>query len=358
MALLLTNEEVTRLLSMRDCMDAMERAFLELSKGNAAGRPRSNMVIPQQEPGRQYVLKTWDAALPSVDLVGIRITSSMMQESSTPAGRRLDSLPQAPGGGYVGLVLLFRISTLELVAVIQDARLQVMRAGAVYGLAAKYLARRNAGVMGVLGSGGQAREQLTAVSLVRELKHAKVYSPTKANRERFARNMSEQLGIEVIACDTPRQVVEGSDIVAAASTSLEPVLSAAWLSSGAHVTSVKAQELDEETKKRASVIAVQSDERMLLWMPAAHLDHPQYKSWLRARDQKIDPARLALLTDLIAGTHPGRKREDEITVFGNFDNFGLGIAYPAVGAVVIDRARKLGVGREIPAEWFTQNESS
>ena len=358
MPLLLSNADVVSVLTMADCMAAMERAFFELGKGNAVSRPRSELIVPQPEPGRHYLLKTWDAALPGVGLAATRITSNMMQLHQDEHARRLDPLPLADGGrGYVGMVLLFDIATLELVAIIQDARMQVMRAGATYGLAAKYLAREDADVMGILGSGGQAREQLTAVASVRRLKLVKVFSPTKANRERFAREMSERLGVEVIACAAPRDVVRGAAIVAAATSSLEPVLPGEWLEPGQHVTFAGPGKGDERTTDRASLIVLQTSDETLRWMPTGG-QPPTAASVRRDGKARVRPEQLVLLADIVAGNHVGRSNPDQITLFGGFNSFGPGTAYAAVGAVVLERARRNGVGRELPTSWFVQDESS
>lgn len=155
MPLLLTNDEVTNLLSMSDCMTAMEKAFVELGDGEAITRVRSDLIVPQPEPDRHYLLKTCDAALPGVGLAAVRVTSNMMREFTDGAVRRLDPLPLATGGNYVGLVLLFDMRKLDLVGIIHDARIQVMRAGAAHGIAAKYLAREDARIVGLLGSGSR-----------------------------------------------------------------------------------------------------------------------------------------------------------------------------------------------------------
>jgi alanine dehydrogenase len=356
MPLLLTNQDVIDVLSMDDCLAATEQAFLELGNGTAVSRPRSDLVVRQPEPGRHYLLKTWDAALPGVGLVAIRITSNMMQVVQGETSRRLEPLPLAGPGGFVGLVLLFDLRSLELVGIIQDARIQVMRAGATYGLAAKYLARADSKVMGIIGSGQQAREQLAATSLVRKLRLVKVFSPTRANRERFADSMSKQLGIEVVACTDVRQVVEGSDIVASTTTSLEPLYPGDWLQPGQHVTSCRGTELDDVTRSRASLIVLQTDQQIMLWTPKAQTQ--QQGAW-RPGEQKIEGERLAFLPDIVAGHHPGRTSPDQITLFGApRDTFGPGTAYAAAGAVALKKARERGIGREIPAEWFIQQESS
>jgi alanine dehydrogenase len=354
MPLLLTNEDVTSLLTTQDCLDAVEGAFRELGAGEAVSRPRSDLTVPQPASGRYYLLKSWDAALPSARLAAVRLTSSLMQELGEGGSRRIQPLPAGPGERYVGLVLLFSLDTTELVGIIQDARIQVMRAGATYGLAAKYLARQDAQTVGVFGSGGQAREQLAALALVRALRLVKVFSPTRAHRERFAREMAEQLGVAVRAVAEPADVVAGSDIVVAATTALAPVFSSKWLEPGQHVSSVVATEIDEGVRRRASLIAMQAADRALQWMPAAGELDPTY---LRSRaGQSPDAERLVLLGDLVAGRHPGRTSPEQITVVLN--SYGPGTGYAAVGAVALQRARERGIGREIPADWFLQREPS
>ena len=356
MPLLLSNDEVTRVLSMADCMEPMETAFRELGNGQAVTRPRSDLVVPQADPARHYLLKTCDAALPGVGLSAVRITSNMMQEFQGKESRRLDPLPLAGGGkGYVGLVLLFDIQTLELAGILHDARIQVMRAGAAHGIAAKYLAREDAAVMGILGSGNQAREQLSAVALVRRLRRVKVYSPTQANRERFVREMSDRLGIEVVGCSSVREVVQGSDIVAATTTSLVPLFPGEWLEAGQHVTAVRATEMDDVARARAAILVLQSAEQSQLWIPSAATEQG---SWYQARNRERDTRRLAFLPDIVAGRHPGRTAADQITLLGGYASFGPGTGYSALGAIALKRARERGLGRELPAEWFVQKESS
>jgi ornithine cyclodeaminase/alanine dehydrogenase-like protein (mu-crystallin family) len=357
MPLLLSNEEVTRVLSMADCMEPMETAFRELGDGQAVTRPRSDLVVPQADPARHYLLKTCDAALPGVGLSAVRITSNMMQESSGAGSRRLDPLPLAGGGkGYVGLVLLFDMHTLELTGIIHDARIQVMRAGAAHGIAAKFLAREDAQVMGILGSGNHAREQLSAIALVRKLRKVKVYSPTRTNRERFVREMSDRLGLDIIGCDTPREVVKDADIVAATTTSLVPLFPGDWLEPGQHVSAVRATEMDDLARARAALLVLQSGEQSLLWTPASQ--RGDQGSWYQARDREIDKKRLATLPDIVAGRHAGRTAREQITLLGGYASFGPGTGYAALGAIALRRARERGLGRELPAEWFIQKESS
>jgi alanine dehydrogenase len=301
------------------------------------------------------MLKTFDAALPEVGLSVVRLTSSMLQESSQD--ERVQSLPLGPRGTYVGLVLLFSIQTTELVGIIHDARISALRAGATRGVAAKYLARHDARVAGLFGSGQQAREQLTAVALVRKLERVNVFSPTKKNRERFAQEMSARLAIEIRAVEDPRDVVVGADLVLTATTSLNPVFSGAWLEPGQHVSTITGAEVDDVVRERAAFIVRPSADKALQWMPRSEADQARTGAEWRV-GPSVDPKRLVLLPDLILGRHPGRTNPDQITLFGGVGSYGPGISYAAVGAIALERARKRGMGTELPAELFLQREYS
>src|SRR3970282_2407792 len=110
------------------------------------------------------------------------------------------------------------MDTCEILAIMDDHYISTMRVAATSAVASKYLARKDAKIMGLLGSGEQARTQVTAHLAVRPLNKIKVYSPTKANREKFAREMSAETGVEVAPVASAEEAVRGSAIVTAAAT--------------------------------------------------------------------------------------------------------------------------------------------
>jgi len=158
----------------------------------------------------------------------------------------------------------------ELLAVIKDGYLQRMRVGATSGLAAKYLSRRDSRVVGMFGSGWQAGAQLLALSEVRDLKLIKVYSPTRANLEKFVTDMKRQIPVEIRAESNPRSVVDGSDIIVAATNSFEPVFDGDWLMPDMHVNSVRGGELDARTLERADLVVIRAREPGTYWFPRGH----------------------------------------------------------------------------------------
>src|SRR5690242_13480889 len=140
---------------MRKCVDALAASFADLADGNAVDRPRSHTYTHLGD-GRHYLFKSMDGALPRLGIHALRLSSDLTWEHD---GRR-DKLPAAPGGRYVGLVLLFDQATLVPLAILPDGYLQRMRVGATSALAADRLARPEARVAAVVGAGWQAGAQI------------------------------------------------------------------------------------------------------------------------------------------------------------------------------------------------------
>ena len=159
-----------------------------------------------------------------------------------------------PNDRYVGLVLLFSTHTGEPLAIYPDGIVQRMRVAATCGLAAKYLARPDARVVALLGTGWQAGGQAMAIAAVRPIERIRCYSPDPERRQAFAREMSAELGIEVVAAASAREAVAGADVVMCATSSMQPVLSAEWIEPGMHVSSLKRLELDASWRRPADVV--------------------------------------------------------------------------------------------------------
>ncbi|MGH7768147.1 MAG: ornithine cyclodeaminase family protein, partial [Candidatus Binatia bacterium] len=258
MVLVLKNEQIDGLVPMNEVIEVIEQAFRELGEGVAMTAPRARLRVPWKEPGGQYYFNNIMGLVPGMKSMALRIDSSFSREVEVGGAKR-----RVYPGDFVGLVFLFDMDTCALLAVMDDHVVSTLRVGATSGVATKYLARNDAKIMGLLGSGEQARTQLTAALAVRPVKQVKVFSPTRENRERFAREMSAQCGIEVIAVASAEEAVRGSDIVTAATNTVEPVIEGRRLEAGAHVNSIvggdgylKRRELDDEVIRRAGLIVV------------------------------------------------------------------------------------------------------
>lgn len=334
MTLLLDNDDVRRTLRMRDCIEALEEAFRDFAGGRAVNRPRSH-TYTDLGGGRHYLLKTMDGSLPGRGVHALRVTSDLTHEHD---GRR-DKIPAAPGERYVGVVLLFDLETLVPLAIVPDGYLQRTRVGATSALAADRLAKRDARVAAVIGSGWQAGAQVEGLREIRALDEIRVYAPTRARLDAFC----AEHGTAPAA--SAREAVEGADVVALATNSHEPVLDGAWLAPGAHVNSVQRREVDAGTLARAALVVVRSrDEPTFHYAPGRAP---------RAAAQRAHPEDAVELGDVLAG-HVRRPSPDAITLFAG--GGGLGIQFAAVADLVYRRALELGLGRDLPTEWFTQEE--
>ncbi|MHB9149149.1 MAG: ornithine cyclodeaminase family protein [Thermoleophilia bacterium] len=353
MTLLLTNDDVRQVLTMPVCLSVLEEAFVDLAEGRAVNRPRSHSYT-QVGPDTFYLFKSMDGSAPSRGVHALRLSSDMTHEPLEGNRRVRRKLPVAPGGRWLGLVLLFSLETTELLAIIQDGYLQRMRVGATSGLAAKYLARPEARTVGMLGSGWQAGAQLLALKEVIDLATVCVFSPRREAREAFASEWSRNLEITVEAVDHPRMAIEGVDVVVLATNALQPVLEADWLAGGQHVNSVQGHEVGWDTIRRADVVVVRSKE--VPTFQAAGRDRPR-EMMLRKELPSDLGDRVVELGDVMRGV-AGRTDARELTLFGGGGmggSAGLGIQFAAVGAAVFEEAERRGLGRRLPSDWFLED---
>lgn len=352
MLLLLNNDDVQKVFSVQSCLEALEQAYIAQAKGTAVVRARSQSYVPLDEPDVFYCLKTMEGALPETGYMALRLTSDVVSETRTNGVPRREKLPRGPGGTYCGLIVLFSLRELAPVAIIHDGYIQIFRVACTSALSARLLARDDAGDLGLLGSSGQAWAHLVAMDAVRKLRRVNVFSPNPERREIFAERARRELGIAARAVASAREAVEGSDLVVAATNSSEPVVEGRWLAPGAHVVSIvsgdektQRRELDDETLRRAAVVVAhskqvaRSQKQGDLWEPVA----AGILSWERIYD----------LSELVAGKAPRRASREDITVFKN--NVGLGLQFAAVAPRVYERARRAGIGRELPGEWFLES---
>jgi alanine dehydrogenase len=353
MTIILNNDEIKQMLGMKDYIEAMEDAFIDLANGFAVNRPRSHTYSPIDD-NTYYLFKSMDGSIPRYGVHALRITSDVVQERVVDGKIRREKLPAAPGNKWLGLVQLFNIQTGELLAIMQDGYLQRMRVGATSGLAAKYLSRPESSRVGMYGTGWQAGAQLMALCEVRNIKEIKVYSTNKDNRDRFAKEMTRLLGIPVIPTDQ-RDVVDDVDILVAATNSLDPVFDGNWLKPGMHVNSLQNGELDTVTIQRSDVIAVRASDISTHWSAPGLQPREATKV---ATLNTSDEVKLQELGAIMTGRASGRISADQITLFGGSGtggSSGLGIQFAAAAYKIYEKARSMGVGREIPTDWFLED---
>src|SRR5690242_18437237 len=236
MALILGNDDVARTLTMRDTISLLESSYADLASREAVCRPRVDIRIPTSDPNRYYQWGTMEGGS-TRGYFAIRMKSDVIEERQGEGGRTQEKFAGRPGR-FCGLVLLTSIETGEPLALINDGLMQHMRVGADGAIGVKHMAREDATVVGMLGSGGMARSHVESFLCVRPIERLRVFSPTPANRERFAAEMRERHGIAVEACGSAAEIYRGAHIVAALTDCAAPVLEGARLEPGTHIVNV------------------------------------------------------------------------------------------------------------------------
>src|SRR5438128_2425952 len=221
---------------MEITMKALEEAYQELAGKQGVCRPRIDIQIPTRDPDKIYQWGTMEGGARS-GYFAIRMKSDIIYETEYEGARRQEKYCVRPGK-FCGLILLIDIHNGEPVALINDGYLQHMRVGADSGIGVKYMAREDAQVVGMIGSGGMAHSHVESFLQARKIKKIQVYSLTKGHREEYAKEISEKYGLEVVPVSTPRDAYKGANIVAGCTDSSVPIVYGKWLEEGTHVTCV------------------------------------------------------------------------------------------------------------------------
>ena len=273
--MILDEDDVRRLLSMGELIPAMERALTDLSSGRVV-QPLRAVVPVADHSGFLGIMPAYAGRALGAKLV-----------TFFPENRDLHT--------HHATIVLFRPETGEPLVTMDGRLITEMRTAAVSAVATKALARPDASVLAILGSGVQARSHLEALPRVRPLSEVRVWSPHRAGV------FAERFGVRAAA--SAQDAVVGADVVVVATTSKTPVLRGDWLSPGTHVNAVGAsrpdwRELDDEVLARARVFV---EER---------------EAASKESGDVIAAGRIAAeIGEVVLGTAPGRVSPEEITLF-------------------------------------------
>jgi ornithine cyclodeaminase/alanine dehydrogenase-like protein (mu-crystallin family) len=352
--ILLTNEDVEPLLKMPDCIAAIEAAFADLGNGDAVDIPRQDAIVPIGREGAVHDLKTMSGTWPKAGIAAIRLNSDIVTGMVVNgAARRVKLALSEPDGRYNGQVLLFSTDTGQLLCIVNDGLMQRARVGATSGVAAKYLARTDAKVLGLLGTGLQAGGQLEAMCAVRAFAEVKVYSPTTENRRRFAEHYRKMLDVDIRAVDTAEEAAKGADVLVTATNSLAPTVKPEWLKPGMHLSSVNRTELKPAVFELVDRLIVNAREGGKSFTARNCPEVGGFNQNDRAAHSGIrDVSKVPELRDLVSGRTRGRQSNGEITCFHNYQ--GIGLQFAAVGAIVYQEAVKRKIGHILDDRYFTQ----
>jgi alanine dehydrogenase len=311
-SLYLTEDDVRALVTVKDAIASLEAMFATWSDPSTVNLPRQRARVGNG----------------SFNLMG-----------AAWGPRDLFGLKAYYGGRFH--VLLFSAKNGRLQAMVEADNLGQMRTGAASGLATKLLAKPDARMVGVIGSGRQAFTQVAAVCTVRRIERIRVFSPTAEHREAFARKIKRELGIAAQAMPSGEAAVDDADVVITITNSAAPVLRANWLKSGVHVNVAGAnaaarREVDAETVLRATVRATDQ-------VAQARLEAGEYRDLVATgRLQWHD---IVELGDLVTGKATGRRGPADITLF---KSLGIALEDVAFADLICRRAAQKGVGKPMP----------
>ena len=350
MTIIITDDDVKRLLPMKDCIEAMRVAFRDFANGGAVNRPRMRYLAQHPDPGRKYLANVHVGAVPSAGIACVRAGSQIIRPAGAGNDRRLYENPQAFNWG---IVILYSIETAEPLALLHEFHLSGLRVGATTAAAVDQLALPDAATLGLFGTGKQARSALEAIAVVRPLRRVNVFSPSAEHRRAFAREMARD-GIEVVAVADARAVVAGADIVCCATTAMTAVFDGDWLEDGQLVVSIansdvtnKRSEVDLRTYERSSAVIINDWESVI--------DNDQTELLEPLAQGVIRKEQIHQLGDLLTGKTrlsgpAGGTDRDGIIYYKN--NSGLAIQFAAAGGILYRKAIAEGNNKTIPTEWL------
>lgn len=306
--------------TMTEAIELMKEAFRSLSLGEAVVPLRVNLPQPMQNAQTLFM----PVYLPSAEALGLKMVTIFRNNP-------VQNLPLIHG-----LMLVMDSTNGQPLALLDAEYLTALRTGAASGLATDLLARKEAKVLAVFGTGAQARTQVEGVAAVRSLEKVLVFGRTPVTAEAFCHEMQVKTGLKMELAQQPEQLAE-ADIICTATTSNVPVFEHHHLKKGVHINGVgsyrpDARELPGETMQAARIIV---DQRTAATAEAGDIVLPMNAGMLGAAPI------FAELGEIVAGIKSGRTSEDEITVFKSVGNAAQDLA---VASYLVKKAQKDNLG--------------
>ncbi len=322
--LILSQKEIRQLLPMGTCMELVKKALLTLGR-DAGQNPLRQGMLFRDGSG---LIGMMPGALDEPRTVGLKVVGVFHANHGT----EFDS--------HQGIVMLQDpVNGLPL-GIFDASEITAIRTAAASGVATQALAREDASVVALLGSGVQARTHLEAMCVARDIKEARVYSRTAERVRAFAEIESKRHGITVVAAASAREAVEGASIVCTATSSNDPVLFGEWLAPGCHINAAgacmkKARELDTDAVQRARLF---TDRRESAENEAGDYLIPLGEGAIQ------ESHLLGELHEVLSGSLPGRMAAEDITLF---ESLGIAVEDLVTGHFLLEEARRKGVGTEV-----------
>ncbi len=325
--LVLGRSQVEALIDMDALIAALAPAMADLSAGRASAPARIAALVPE----REGFLAAMPGHVPSTGVLMSKLVSLFPHNARTP-------LPT-----HQAVIVVFDPSTGAPAALLDGTAITAARTGACSALSARLLAREDATVLAVLGTGVQARSHVRAMCRVRPVREVRIAGRDPGKAAALAAELSAVVDAEVGAVPTYAEALDGAHIAAATTHAVEPVVRRPWLTPGVHVTSVgfnpAGREIDDATIAEA-LVCVESRQAALAPFPTGSNDLLS-----PIRDGVIPAEHVhAELGELVSGDRAGRTSPDQITLY---KSVGVAVQDAVAAALVVDAAREQSIGEEV-----------
>jgi len=338
--------EIRGIVSMREAIEAVRMGFREWGEDTQINAPRRRVHIPTG-----VRVSVHQGGVPGAGATGLMThcewVKPMADRQEYPRlNHPVIVLYDASEGELKGIIV-GEITCSELPG---NVAVTGLRTAATSAVGTDVLARKDSQRLGILGSRGQAKNHLVALAAVRKIREVKVYSPNRDNCRSFAEEMGPLLNINIEPVSSPKEAVQGVDIVLSATNSSVPVFDGNWLEPGVHVTSIvgsnvglvkggfikaKRREIDDATLSRSDIIGIASVQQAIQDEQGDIFD-PVERGIIRW-EQLIE------ISQIMVGKKEGRTKAEQITLFKN--NAGQGVADVALGAIVLRKVVEQGSGQ-------------
>lgn len=324
MALILSAAQVKDLIDMREAIDAVERALVEFSSGQAVMPVRSTTQVPSHGGA----MLSMPAYLGKTDALGSKIVTVYK-------GNPQRGLPT-----IMAVVVVNDPQTGRVLAVMDGAYLTAVRTAAASGAATRHLATPGPKVLAILGAGVQGQSHLWAMREAARVTRVRLYTRTRDKALAFKAELEPRFGIPIDIAASEEEAIRGADVVVLATTAAAPIVKWEWFAPGCHINAVGshspgARELDSDTVARARVVV---DSRDANFTECGDILVPLQEGRI-TREQVSDE-----IGEVIAGTKPGRAGPDQVTIY---KSVGIAIEDVATAELIYRKARAQGVGTEV-----------
>lgn len=312
----ISEADVREHLTLEESIDALDEAFRFLASGRGEVVARRRLAVPNG-------LFHWmPASLEGAGVMGAKLYTTF--------GDRRESF-----------ITLFDADTGRLLAIIQSYHLSMIRTAAATALATRHLARRDAHVVCMIGTGSTALFQVKSVAAVRPVDEIRVFGRRAEPREQLAKTLTAELGVRVLAAASAEQAVRGADIIVTSTNAATPILSAGWVAPGAHVNVIGS---NFANKREVGADLLLAAERVVVDSLVSAREEAG-DLVLAVNEGKLSWDRVDELSHVVAGIRPGRVTENGITVF---KSVGVAIEDLAVASRLVRRlfARTSPVARQ------------